>query len=148
MSEPRVGYATGVFDLFHIGHLNLLRRARERCDRLVVGVTADELVSYKGKQAVIPLEERMEIVSAIRYVDEVVVQDDLDKLVAWRRIHYDLLFVGDDWKGSDRWLAYEARLRPLGVEVVYLPYTETTNSTKLRLVLDELTAPSRARERE
>lgn len=136
--EQRMGYATGVFDLFHVGHLNLLRRARERCDYLVVGVTADDLVPYKGKRAVIPLGERMEIVKAIRYVDEVRVQSSLDKLSAWREIGYHVLFVGDDWKGTSRWEQYEAELAPHGVTIEYLPYTVKTSSTKLRDALDLL----------
>ena len=136
--EHRIGYATGVFDLFHIGHLNLLRRARERCDYLVAGVTSDDLVSYKGRRAVIPLEERMEIVKAIRYVDEVRVQSSLDKLAAWHEIGYNTIFVGDDWRGSPRWKGYEEQLVPLGVTIEYLPYTATTSSTKLREALDAL----------
>lgn len=134
----RIGYATGVFDLFHIGHLNLLKRARERCDYLIVGVTSDALVPYKGKNAVVPLSERLEIIRAIRYVDDVRVQSTLDKLAAWHEVHFHVLFVGDDWKGSARWDSYEAQLSPHGVEVEYLPYTRTTSSTKLTAALDLL----------
>lgn len=136
--EKRIGYTTGVFDLFHVGHLNLLCRAKERCDYLIVGVTSDELVPYKGKNAVVPLNERLEIVKAIRYVNEVRVQSTFDKLVAWHELHFDVLFVGDDWKGSTRWRGYESQLTPLGVTVDYLPYTVHTSSTRLTAALDKL----------
>lgn len=99
----KIGYTTGVYDLFHIGHLNLLRNARNLCDRLVVGVTSDDLVAYKNKRSVIPFTERMEIVRACRYVDAVVPQEDLDKFEAWKKLRFDVLFVGDDWYGSERW---------------------------------------------
>ncbi len=134
----RIGYTTGVYDLFHIGHLNLLRRAKEQCEYLIVGITTDELVSYKGKKAVIPFEERMEIVKAIRYVDEVVPQTDLDKAAAWERFHFDAIFVGDDWKGTERWNRYEAELAEKGAVVVYFPYTQETSSTKLRKAIEKL----------
>ena len=133
-----VGYTAGVYDLFHIGHLNLLRNAKMHCDKLIVGVTTDELVQYKGKKPVITLSERMEIVKAIRYVDEVVVQDDLDKVKAWDKYHYDILFVGSDWQGTDKWNKYEAQLKEKGAKVIYLPYTKTTSSTLLTNVLKEL----------
>ena len=101
--ESRItGYTTGVFDLFHIGHLNLLRRASENCDRLIVGVTSDDLVRYKHKNAVIPFEERIEIVKSIIYVDEVVAQTSMDKFEAWKRLGFDVMFVGSDWKGHER----------------------------------------------
>ena len=132
------GYTAGVYDLFHIGHLNLLKNAKARCDYLIVGITTDELVKYKGKSPVIGLKERMEIVDAIKYVDEVVVQDDLDKVKAWEKYHYDVLFVGDDWKGTDKWNDYERRLNEKGAKVCYLPYTKTTSSTLITKVLKEL----------
>ncbi len=140
----RIGYTTGVYDLFHIGHLNLLRRAKEQCDYLIVGITVDELVGYKGKQAVIPFEERRQIVQAIRFVDEVVAQEDLDKVKAWERFRYDALFVGDDWKGKPNWVAYETALREKGVDVVYLPYTKQTSSTQLREALSALAGEQEA----
>ena len=124
-----------MYDLFHIGHLNLLRNAKAECDYLIVGVTVDDLVSYKGRRAVIPFEERIQIVGAIRYVDEAVAQEDLDKVKAWERYHYDVLFVGDDWKGKPNWIAYEKALAEKNVDVVYLPYTKETSSTQLRDVL-------------
>lgn len=133
-----IGYTAGVYDLFHIGHLNLLKRAKENCDKLIVGITTDELVKYKGKTPVVTLDERMEIVKAIRYVDEVVVQDDLDKFNAWKKYHYDVLFVGDDWKGTEIWNKYEQQLNAVGAKVVYFPYTKTTSSTLLREVLNKI----------
>ncbi len=131
-----VGYTTGVFDLFHIGHLNLLRNCKSLCDKLIVGVTVDELVIYaKGKSSIIPLVERFDIVKSIKYVDEVVVQDDFDKVKAWNRLKYDLLFVGDDWKGTGQWNSYENQLLEKGVRTIYLPYTNTTSSTLIRKTL-------------
>ena len=131
-----IGYTTGVYDLFHIGHLNILKRAKEQCDYLIVGVTVDELVSYKGKQAVIPYEERVEIVKAIKYVDEVVPQTSMDKMDAWNKYHFNKMFVGDDWKGTPTWNHWEEEFSKIGVEIVYFPYTKTTSSSKLRDVLD------------
>ena len=139
MKKEIIGYTAGVYDLFHIGHLNLLKNAKENCDKLIVALTTDELVTYKGKTPVIPLNERMEIVKAIRYVDEVVIQDDLDKFNAWEKYHYDILFVGDDWKGTDKWNKYEHQLAEVGAKVIYLPYTKTTSSTLLTSVLKKIT---------
>lgn len=134
----KVGYTTGVFDLFHIGHLNILRRSKEMCDFLIVGVTADKLVSYKNKQAVIPHEERMEIVKEIRYVDQVVSQDSMNKMEAWEKYRFDAMFVGSDWQGTDKWNEYERDFNKIGVDIVYFPYTQGTSSTKLRKILDTL----------
>lgn len=131
--EKIVGFTAGTFDMFHVGHLNLLKNAKERCDYLVVGVNSDELViNYKHKKPVVPIEERVQIVEAIKYVDQVIVTDTLDKKVVWDKIAYSRLFIGDDWKGSDRWNKTEEEMKQYGVEVVYLPYTKTTNSTLLR----------------
>lgn len=138
MKKYKIGYTTGVYDLFHIGHLNLLRRAKEMCDYLIVGVTVDELVSYKGKQAVIPFEERLAIVSAIKYVDQAVPQVNMNKLEAQDKYHFDVMFVGDDWKGKPNWVRYEAEMAERGVDVVYFPYTQGTSSTKLRDVLKRI----------
>ena len=127
-----VGYTTGVFDMFHVGHLNLVRRARERCDRLIVGVSTDEAAeSYKGRRPIVPFAERLEIVRAIRWVDEAVPQENMDKFAAWQRLHFDRLFHGSDWKGSAMYDEIERKLGAVGVEVVYLPYTEGTSSTLL-----------------
>ncbi len=131
-----VGYTTGVFDLFHIGHLNILRRAKEQCDYLIVGVSTDELVEqYKHKRPIISFEERCEIVKAIRYVDEVVPQMDREKFAAWERLKFHKMFVGDDWKGSALFTQLEERFKPHGVEIVYFPYTKGTSSTFLKETL-------------
>ncbi len=133
-----IGYTTGVYDLFHIGHLNLLRKAKAQCDYLIVGVSTDELVSYKHKHAVIPFEERKQIVGAIRYVDEVVTQENMDKLAAWKKYHFNVMFVGDDWKGTDKWNKIESELAAVGVKVVYFPYTKGTSSTLINETLHKL----------
>lgn len=135
----KIGYTTGVFDMFHIGHLNILRRAKEQCDYLIVGVSTDELVlAYKRKLPVIPYEERAEIVSSIRYVDKVVPQTDRDKVAAQERLGFHVMFVGDDWKGSELFTRVEQELAQKGVEVVYFPYTTGTSSTLLSEKLSKL----------
>lgn len=133
-----IGYTTGVYDLFHVGHLNLLRNARGLCDRLIVGVTSDELVSYKNKRSVIPFTERMQIVRACRYVDAVVPQEELDKFEAWKKLRFNTLFVGDDWFGSDRWEAADKQFQEVGVRIVYFPYTKGTSSTLINETLKTL----------
>jgi len=131
-----IGYTTGVFDLFHVGHLNILKRAKEMCNYLIVGVSTDELVeSYKNKTPVIPYEERRAIVEAIRYVDEVVPQTSRDKCEALQRIKFDVMFAGDDWKGSSVFLEAEKEFKKQGIEIIYFPYTEKTSSTLLTEVL-------------
>lgn len=126
------GYASGVFDMFHIGHLQLLNGAAQRCDYLTVGVASDQLAEeLKGHPPVMPLLERMEIVQSMRMVDNVVVQESLDKVEAWRDLRFHKVFAGDNWRGHPRWVRTEADLLPLQVEVVYLPYTVTTTSTAL-----------------
>lgn len=136
--KQRIGYTTGVYDLFHIGHLNLLRRAKGNCDYLIVGVSVDQLVEYKGKRSVIPFEERREIVSAIRYVDRVVAQEDMDKIAAWERLKFDVMFVGDDWKGTEKWNRIESELNERGVELIYFSYTKGTSSTLINETLMNL----------
>ncbi|MBO5007463.1 MAG: adenylyltransferase/cytidyltransferase family protein [Clostridia bacterium] len=132
MSKYKIGYTTGVFDMFHIGHLNILRRAKEQCDYLIVGVSTDELVQKnKNKTPVIPLEQRMEIVKAIRYVDEVVIQPDKDKFGAWQKYKFDKMFVGSDWQGTPEWTEFEKQFAQSGVEIVYLPHTDGISSTML-----------------
>ena len=139
MFEPiKVGYTTGVYDLFHIGHLNLLRKAKAQCDYLIVGVSTDELVSYKHKQAVIPFFERKDIVAAIKYVDEVVTQENMNKMEAWEKYHFNVMFVGDDWTGTDKWNKIEADLNAVGTQVVYFPYTKGTSSTLINETLHKL----------
>ena len=130
-----VGYTSGVFDLFHIGHLNLLRNARALCDKLIVGVTTDELVGYKYKRAVIPFTERMEIVRAIEYVDAVIPQESMDKLEVWDKVKFDIMFVGDDWYETEKWQAIEKEFADRGVKVVYFPYTKTTSSSLINETL-------------
>ena len=137
-----VGYTTGVFDLFHVGHVNLLRNARSMCDRLIVGVTVDELVLYKNKRAVIPFEERIEIVRASRHVDLAVPQESMDKLDAWQRYKFNIMFVGDDWYQNDRWKALDAQFDERGVRIIYFPYTKTTSSTLINQTLERLRGPN------
>lgn len=130
MGKYKIGYTTGVFDLFHIGHLNILRRAKEQCDYLIVGVSTDDLVeTYKHKRPVIPFEERIEIVKSIRYVDEVVPQTSMDKLVAWEKLHFNVVFHGSDWKGSSMYSEVEEKLKRVGVDMVFLPHTAGVSST-------------------
>jgi len=133
-----IGYTTGVFDLFHVGHLNILKQAREQCDYLIVGVTVDELVAYKNVKAVIPYEERKGIVASIKYVDQVVPQTSMDKMEAWKSLQFNRMFVGSDWKGTDKWNKFEEEFAEVGVEIVYFPYTDGTSSSKLRAVLDKI----------
>jgi glycerol-3-phosphate cytidylyltransferase len=136
-----VGYAPGAFDLFHIGHLNLLRRAKEQCDFLIAGVVSDELCrETKGIDPVIPLEERVEIVGSIDIVDAVHVELVPDKIVTWRELRFDRIFKGDDWRGTPKGTLLERRFGQVGVEVVYFSYTPHTSSTLLRLALQELVA--------
>lgn len=133
MKKYRVGYTTGVFDMFHIGHLNILRRAKEKCDYLIVGVSTDELVmEYKNKTPIIPFEERAEIVRSIDCVDRVIAQENRDKYAAWRELKFDVMFVGDDWKGKPLFMKVEEEFKKVGVDVVYFPYTKDTSSTILR----------------
>ena len=127
-----IGYTTGVFDMFHIGHLNVLKNAKKYCDYLIVGVSTDELVmKEKNKTPIIPFEERCEIVEAIRYVDKVVPQVDKNKYAAWEKYGFDVMLVGSDWKGTKQWNEYERQLAPKGVKVVYLPHTDGISSTIL-----------------
>lgn len=128
-----VGYASGVFDLFHVGHLNVLRRASERCEKLIVGVASDEYVTdLKGTAPVIPLDERLDIVSALAIVDRVVIDGSEDKTVMWQRRNFDVIFKGDDWQGAEKGMRLEEDMRALGVDVVYFPYTVHTSSAMLR----------------
>ncbi|MCC5982759.1 MAG: adenylyltransferase/cytidyltransferase family protein [Rhodobacteraceae bacterium] len=140
MGQGSIGYTTGVFDLFHIGHLNILRRAKLSCDYLIVGVTTDELCfQRKKKKPVIPFAERVDIVQSLRFVDQVVPQDDMDKIAAWERLRFNKMMVGSDWRGTPAWNALEREFKDRDVEIVYFPYTETTSSTLLRQALNALT---------
>ena len=130
-----LGYTSGVYDLFHIGHLNLLKNARGLCDKLIVGVSVDELVKYKNKKAVIPFEERIEIVRNIKYVDSAIPQYEIDKFKVWEKIKFDVLFVGDDWYESDSWKIMENKFKEVNVRVIYFPYTKGTSSTLINEIL-------------
>ncbi|RDI45720.1 adenylyltransferase/cytidyltransferase family protein [Falsibacillus pallidus] len=133
MKQYKTGYTTGVFDLFHIGHLNILKKAKEHCDYLIVGVSTDELVmSYKNKKPVIPLEERIAIVGGIKYVDRVVQQTNRDKFSAWEQLRFDVMFVGDDWKGHQLFNEVERNFNHVGVDIVYFPYTKGVSSTLVK----------------
>lgn len=137
MKKYKVGYTQGVYDMFHIGHLNLLNNARDLCEHLIVGVNSDELVTqYKHKLPVIPEEERRLIVANIKAVDACEIVDTLDKVENYKRFHYNAVFIGDDWKGNARWTQTEKDLAPYGVDVVYLPHTKGVCSTELRKVED------------
>jgi len=139
MKKEVVGYTTGVFDLFHVGHLRLLQRAKSRCDKLIVGVSTDELVQeYKRKTPVMPMEERVEIVSALKCVDEVVAQRHRDKVAAYHEIKFDVMFVGSDWKGSELFNQVEAELAGHDVDVVYFEYTSNVSSTSLQSTLQAI----------
>lgn len=135
MKKYRIGYTQGVFDMFHIGHLNLINHARQYCDHLIVGVNTDELVQeYKHKRPVINEAERQTIVANIKAVDECVLADTLDKEVALKRYKFDAIFIGDDWKGNPRWEQTKIDLAKHGVDVVFLPHTEGISSTELKPV--------------
>lgn len=132
-----VGFTTGVFDIFHIGHLNILKNSKAMCDILIVGVCSDQLLlTYKNKLPVVPLAERMEIVRSIKYVDLVVVQENLDKYNLWEILKFDIYFHGDDTFRDEKWQTYEMKLKKVGVKMIYFPYTKTTNST---LIKDKIT---------
>lgn len=133
-----IGYTAGVYDLFHIGHLNLLKNAKGMCDKLIVGVTTDALVTYKGKHAMIPYEDRLEIVRSIKYVDAVVPQSDMDKLAMCKKLGASYLFVGDDWYGTEKWKHYEKEFEEAGVKIVYFPYTKGISSTLITKTLTQV----------
>ncbi len=138
MSKMVIGYTSGVYDLFHIGHLNLLKNAKGLCDKLIVGVSTDKLVEYKHKHPVIPFEERIEIVRSCKFVDAAIPQEELDKYKMWEKLHFDVLFVGDDWYNSPSWKEMEEKFNKVGVRVVYFPYTKGTSSTLLNETLNKL----------
>lgn len=133
-----VGFTAGAFDMFHIGHLNLIENAKAQCDFLIVGVNSDELIAgYKQKKAVVPFGERIRIVASIKSVDEVIRVDTLDKEALWYKCAFDFLFIGDDWKGHPRWEETERIMSVHNVKTIYLPYTRSTNSTLLREKLQD-----------
>ncbi|MEI0479075.1 adenylyltransferase/cytidyltransferase family protein [Brachyspira pulli] len=133
-----IGYTSGVYDLFHIGHLNLLKNAKGLCDKLIVGVSVDNLVLYKNKKPVIPFEERIEIVRNIKFVDAAIPQEELDKFKVWEKIKFDVLFVGDDWYKTDSWQEMEEKFKSVNVRVIYFPYTKGTSSTLINETLINL----------
>jgi len=133
-----LGYTTGVFDLFHVGHLNLLKNAKAMCDKLMVGVTTDELLKeYKKKSSIISFGERCEILRNISCVDAVVSQDNMDKFEAWKKLKFDIMFVGDDWYNTDKWQQIESGFEKVGVRTIYFPYTQGTSSTLINQILVE-----------
>lgn len=138
MKKYKIGYTTGVYDMFHIGHLNILKNAKNYCEFLIVGVTVDNLVSYKNKNAIIPFSERIKIVESIKYVDRAVPQESMDKMAAWEKYHFNAMFVGSDWQGTEKWKSFEKQFHEVGVDIVYLPYTIGTSSTQLRDVLKRI----------
>ena len=139
MDKKVVGYTTGVYDMFHIGHLNVIRNAKAQCDYLIVGVSTDELVQKeKNKTPVVPFSERVEIVKALKYVDEVVPQFNKNKMEAWEKYHFDKMFVGSDWQGTPQWKKIEEQFAPLGVEIIYLPHTDGISSTKLTSIIKKI----------
>lgn len=134
----KLGYTTGVFDLFHIGHLNILKKAKEQCEYLIVGVSTDEVVQgYKKKTPIIPFEERIAIVEALECVDEVIPQTSMDKFKSWKEIKFDVIFHGDDWKGSTMYNEIEKKFNEVGVDMVFFPYTKGTSSTILTEILGQ-----------
>ncbi|NHC43500.1 adenylyltransferase/cytidyltransferase family protein [Bacillus sp. MM2020_1] len=129
----KIGYTTGVFDLFHVGHLNILKKAKEQCEYLIVGVSTDELVmEYKKKQPVINFQERMEIVEGIKYVDIVIAQTHRDKFATWEQLQFNVMFVGDDWRGSNLFNEVETKFQQVGVNIIYFPYTPGVSSTLVK----------------
>lgn len=132
MKHYKIGYTTGAFDLFHIGHLNILKRAKEYCDCLIVGVSTDELIeNYKHKKPIIPFDERIAIVQAIKYVDKAVPQTTLDKLIAYKDLHFNVMFHGDDWKNTQLFNDMEEKFKALKVDIIYLPHTDNISTTIL-----------------
>lgn len=132
MKKYKIGYTTGVFDLFHIGHLNILKKAKEQCEYLIVGVSTDEVTySYKHQFPIIPYEDRKSIIESIKYVDKVVPQENMNKLDAYKKLNFDVVFHGDDWKGSILYKDYEENLKKHGVDIVYFPYTKNISSKEL-----------------
>jgi len=126
-----IGYTAGVYDLFHVGHLNLLKNAKGMCDKLIVGVTVDELVAYKGKRAIIPFEDRIEIIRSIKYVDAAVPQYNMDKLETCKKLGASIMFVGDDWYNTEKWKEYDKEFEQNGIKIIYFPYTKGISSTQI-----------------
>lgn len=139
MKHYKVGYIAGVFDLFHLGHLNVIRNAKAHCDHLIVGVLVDELVEfYKKNPPFIPFEERIDIIQSLKYVDQAVAvtSENIDKVTAWRLYHFDALFSGDDYSGHPGWMADKENLERVGSTIEFFPYTQSTCSTKLKAMIE------------
>ena len=135
----RIGYTTGVYDMFHVGHLNVLETAKQYCDYLIVGVSTDGLVEkYKNKVPIVPFDDRCRIVSALTCVDKVVAQKSRDKIAQYEEVKYDVMFVGDDWKGSEIFTTLEKYLNNAGAQIMYLPYTPSVSSTKFKAILEQI----------
>lgn len=129
----KIGYTQGVFDMFHVGHLNIIKHAKEQCETLIVGVNSDRLVKeYKNKTPVISENERLQIVDSIKGVDKAIIVNTLDKRETYETEHFDVIFIGSDWKGNERWNETERQLKEVGVDTIYLPYTKDVSSTNLR----------------
>lgn len=140
MAKYKIGFTDGVYDLFHVGHLNMIRHAKAFCDYLIVGVHSDEIVeSYKHRKPIINEHDRREIVGAIKEVDLAVINETRDKMQLWEKYHFDVVFIGDDWKGTERWIKFEKTLAEVGVSVEYLPYTKGISTTQIRKQLGENT---------
>ena len=138
MKKKVIGYTSGVYDLFHVGHLNLLMNAKSLCDQLIVGITTDELTRQNKKKPVIPFQERLEIVRSIQYVDSAIAQEDMDKFRMWEKLKFDVMFVGDDWFSTTRWKEIEDKFKEVGVRIIYFPYTKSTSSTIINQTLQKL----------
>ena len=124
MKKKIIVYTTGVFDLFHIGHVEILRKSKSLCDKLIVGVSSDKLVKYKFKKSVIPFKERLKIVSSCKYVDLAVAQNNMNKIAAYKKYKFDVMFVGDDWYNTEKWNLFEKNLKKFNVKIIYFPYTK------------------------
>jgi len=139
MSEKiKIGFTDGVYDMFHVGHLNMIREAKKRCDFLIVGVHSDEIVEgYKNRKTIINEVDRREIVGAIKEVDKAVINYTRDKMKLWELYKFDTIFIGDDWKGTERWINFEKELAKIGVTVEYIPYTQGVSTTQIRAQVSE-----------
>lgn len=139
MHNKIIGYTTGVYDMFHVGHLHLLKKAKNHCDYLIVGVSSDKLVEqYKNKKPIIPFEHRLEIISSLSCVDEVIVQSHRDKVQQFHDVGYDVMFVGDDWKGTDLFISLEKYLKRHDASIKYFEYTKDVSSTKFTKILQDI----------
>lgn len=136
MKKYKIGYTDGVYDLFHVGHLNMIKEAKKHCDFLIVGVHSDQIVKeYKNRETIINENDRAAIVGALKYVDKVVINNTRDKMELWNLYHFNVVFIGDDWKGTERWNKFESELSKINVDVVYIPYTKRISTTKIRSII-------------